>query len=93
MMTKKFCLPGQRCAVIIGGLFGAWGTKGGIYRNSTSGGIRPRQPNVCFCAKCTHSTIIAMSLLTACAVWGFCSEGAEDCEELTVMVSGADEGD
>ena len=93
MMTKKFSLPGQICGVIIGGLFGAWGAKGGIYRNSTSGGIRPRQLNACSCAECTHSTIIAMSLLTACAAWGFCSEGAEDCEELTVMISGADEGD
>lgn len=92
MMTKKFSLPGQRCGVIIGGSLGARGTKRGIYRNSTSGGIRPRQLNVCSCAKCAHSTIIAVSLLTACAVQGFCSEGAEDCEELTVMISGADEG-
>ena len=93
MMTKMFLLPGQRCGVITGGLLGARGTKREIYRNSTSIGIRPCQLNVCSCAKCTHSIIIAVSLLRACAVRGFCSEGTEDCEELTVMISGADVGD
>ena len=93
MMTKMFSLPGQRCGVSTGGLLCARGTKRGIYRKSTSSGIRPRQLNVCSCAKCTHSIIIAVSLLRACAVRGFCSEGAEDCEELMVMISGADAGD
>lgn len=44
-------------------------------------------------AKHTHSTITAMSILRACAERGFCSEGAEHCEELTVVISGVDVGD